>query len=156
MNCISRVPDPLYARAKCALANDSLASEVSVRNHAQHVMEPHAACDSGSQQAKVVDEASNKSEVAPCFLSPRPCWWITTSLRSTRWSQAKYSRMRRLEDAPRQLAPTMVAFGSSHGSRRSTSRTCGVNTRGADAATHLKRDVDAEGGVGITHPQTPT
>ena len=50
-----------------------------MHNHAQHVTEPHAACDSGTQQGKVVDEASRKLEVAP--LSPPlpvlPPWHTT-------------------------------------------------------------------------------
>jgi len=43
--------------------------EVTVHNHAEDVAESHAAHDSGKFLcAKVVDEASGKLEVAPCFL----------------------------------------------------------------------------------------
>ena len=45
--------------------------EVTVHNHAENVANPHAAHDSENTPcAKVVDEASGKLEVAPCFLAP--------------------------------------------------------------------------------------
>jgi len=54
--------------------------EVTVHNHAEDVAESHAAHDSGKFLcAKVVDEASGKLKVAPCFLAPflaGPYWVV--------------------------------------------------------------------------------
>ena len=140
-NLPSRVQEPLRARAKSSPNNNSLGCEVSVRNHAQNVTEPH-----GTQQAKVVDEASGKLEVA------RPCWWITTSLLAAFVSGEVPTHETAGKNAPQQLAPPCWPLDL----HTATSWTRGVNTGRADAPTHLKGYVDAEGCVGITHSQTPS
>uniref|UniRef100_A0A7S2QN00 Lipocalin/cytosolic fatty-acid binding domain-containing protein n=1 Tax=Zooxanthella nutricula TaxID=1333877 RepID=A0A7S2QN00_9DINO len=61
-----------------------LGYEVAVHNHAEDALPPYAAHDSGSTLcAKVVDAASGKLAVAPCFLPPSlfagPYWVLAFS-----------------------------------------------------------------------------
>ena len=114
--------------AEYSLGHHFWGYEVTVHNHAEDVAEPHAAHDSGRYLcAKVVDEASGKLEVAPCFLPAffaGPYWVVdydeTAGYALISGGAPTHETAGRM--APRGPAPTMQASGSSHGSRPVTRR----------------------------------